>query len=153
MPDAHEAEFEYRRIQVHDQQAERQRKNVLQKTLVFSKRAWQIMLEVRFRLAKHIHFRIKYVEKSCQAQIYRLKRLNFKATTIPAVPAQDPDRYPNPGRDAEAFRRAFMEAIGEFNSYGSAGHSTRWQIDEQSACQMFGLKATDETKMYSIPGC
>ena len=38
--------LEYRRMQIHEQQAEKQRKNPLQKTLVFAERAKALMLSV-----------------------------------------------------------------------------------------------------------
>lgn len=36
--------LEFRRMQIHEQQAEKQKKNPLQKTLVFSKRAVELKL-------------------------------------------------------------------------------------------------------------
>ena len=49
--------LEFRRLQIHEQQAEKQKKNPLQKTLVFSKRAialklddsWIQSLDTKFR--------------------------------------------------------------------------------------------------------
>lgn len=38
--------LEYRRMQIHEQQAEKQRKNPLQKTLLFAERAKALMLSV-----------------------------------------------------------------------------------------------------------
>lgn len=37
--------YEWRRIQTHEQQAERQKKNLLQKALIFGNRADQLRLE------------------------------------------------------------------------------------------------------------
>ena len=38
-------------------------------------------------------------------------------------------------------RDAFMAAVDEYNSYGAALHNTKWQIDENTAAQMYGFKA------------
>jgi len=38
-------ELVYRRLQIHDQQAEKQKKNPLQKALVFSRRAVELQLQ------------------------------------------------------------------------------------------------------------
>ena len=40
---APEFELDYRRLQIHEQQAERQRRNPLQKALVFSQRAKELI--------------------------------------------------------------------------------------------------------------
>ena len=39
------ADIEWRRLQTHEQQAERQKKNLLQKCLIFSKRATELAAE------------------------------------------------------------------------------------------------------------
>ena len=45
-----EVHFDFRRFQVHEQQAERQRKNLLQKTMVFASRA-----DVLQKQDQHLH--------------------------------------------------------------------------------------------------
>jgi len=43
--EAHESHYEWKRIQASEQQAQRERKNIIQKALVFTRRAKQIMLQ------------------------------------------------------------------------------------------------------------
>lgn len=38
-------------------------------------------------------------------------------------------------------RAAFMQAVQEYNSYGTALNNAKWQIDECIATQMYGFKA------------
>ena len=51
---------------------------------------------------------------------------------LPQHEIQDPDLDP---------RDAFMEAVAEYNAYGSAAMNGKWRIDELSASQMYGFKA------------
>ena len=34
-----------------------------------------------------------------------------------------------------------MAAVDEYNTYGSAAHSAKWRIDDDTAAQMYGFKA------------
>ena len=43
--EAHESHYDWKRIQTSEQQAQRERKNIIQKALVFARRARQIMLQ------------------------------------------------------------------------------------------------------------
>lgn len=56
------AECAWRRLQVHEQQAERERKNVLQKVLVFKSRANQLLVEEWRRRGLHQIFLFTFQE-------------------------------------------------------------------------------------------
>lgn len=45
--EAHESHYDWKRIQTSEQQAQREKKSIIQKALVFTRRAKQIVLEER----------------------------------------------------------------------------------------------------------
>lgn len=48
----HDSFYQWRRFRVHEEQAQRERKNILQKALLFSRRANQMLVEVRAKVSK-----------------------------------------------------------------------------------------------------
>lgn len=118
MPQLSTTMFDFRRIQLTEQQTEKQKKNILQKCMVFSRRAKELQSEdgsiltsFSFPLLPFMHWSI-----------------------INHASLQDSAAWQDE-------RVAFMEAINEYNNFGQAAHATRLQIDEVSASQLYGFQA------------
>ena len=117
---AEEQHIDFRRMQVHEQQAERQKRNILQKCMVFAAHADYLT----FKDPKGA------LKQSC---IYRV----FQPVTISYLlvgSSQEKDKY------KDDWKAAFMKAIENYNGYYLASTSAKFQIDDATAHSLYGFK-------------
>jgi len=52
---------------------------------------------------------------------------------------KDPNKYGSP---TDGFKAAFMDAVAEYNSYGYASTNPKYRVDDQTALELYGFKAS-----------
>ena len=159
MQNEEEVHFDFRRLQVHEQQAERQRKNLLQKTMVFAARA--DVLQQQDQRLHCVIWKYTWVQWQTPTHGYGSKlgtlRIRFPLGTImtiigahnkghyynyyhwslsPVSPNQDRGKY------ADDWKLAFEDAVAEYNSFGLASTNPKYKIDEASCLTMYGFKVS-----------
>ena len=117
-------ELRWRRIQVHEQQSERQRKNILQKVLCFSARAKELQVEDR------------------GSKISKIISVNqFPGSPFISLSSQ---RYRNPEDTVKfpesKYKDAFFAAMEEYNQYGIAEVNSRYRLDKSAMDELYGFK-------------
>ena len=118
----HDSYYQWKRFRVHEEQAQRERKNILQKALLFSRRANQMLVEVRAKISKSVNFLETEHELQALLWIYIMQRS-----------VQDGSL----ALEADGYRTAFLRSVSEFNEFAGVA---RYQISEDSALQLFGFK-------------
>lgn len=123
MKHEHESHISWRRLQVHEQQSERQRKNPFQKANIFHQRAQAKLLEAcsQETISKCFHTNVFEFRCVCCLKSFGL---------------QEAHKY----NGASGYKEAYMDGVAEYNSYGFAATSSKLQVDENEALELYGLK-------------
>ena len=106
---------------MNDQQAERVKKNILQKSLTFTARARQLMVE-----EPHVIGLFGPVDSTSSEFI------------------NDDFLHDHPSQKqalSNNFKGAFSKNVKEFNSYSAAAFSSKLRVDSGAALSLYGFKA------------
>ena len=138
---SHSHHYDWRRLQVHESQSERQRKSPMQKALTFSKRADEKVHQAQWLLtlncfndqnSKELYTVLQSLivqTRSIRVSWHNMLRSHWQ-------PWEDPHKYSGP----DGYKAAFLDGIEEFNRFGHAAGNAKFQIDPEQALELYGMK-------------
>lgn len=136
--------YAFRRLQLSNQETDRQKKNTLQMCLIFDQRARSI--QKAGIPQRPWSQNISWSSSVCFGLRKEHLQAFFPVSLLP-IKRQEDENY---GDSKEDYKAAFLKAVEEYNNFGVACTQAKLRIDDSLALSLLGFKAGAITTCQTV---